>query len=291
MKERRTMKKAVIVSLLIIFMLVSASCASATFMNIEKLNQKQLSVDNTQSNNEKVSNPYGFSWIEVNVTEKYGTIDNPQYRSLPDVNLTLWACGLFIGLPLKWIYYTLWVHGRVDLPTSWPTQKGITDENGYCIIPHVYLGLYRLFACKDGFVDISSGLKGYVKIEMGGSWNNAYFTLTEEGGPWDSQNCQQSSPSEEPMNEYPDFPRNKMILIGNTNTVVIKPGFPRSLNITCEKGDMLIFGGQWKKSGYSTPVYVRFSSKEYTHFIAPEFFGFYKDGHIFGITYGNFQFW
>jgi hypothetical protein len=172
-------------------------------------------------------------------------------------------------------------------PPSWFT--GSTDENGYLVIPHVYLGNYRLFASKEGFVDISSKRHWGVLISMGGAPNEATCTLTAEGGPWDSQSCQQSSPSEEPLGEYPDFPKNKMFMVGHYMTVDEQEskGISRDLYITCDTGDISVFVAKWLKSGYSSWVFARHFSKEYTHFLAPEFFGICRDGQIFGITFGD----
>jgi hypothetical protein len=176
MMKRKTMEKEVIVGLLTIFMLVSVSCASANFIHLEKPSQMQSAVD-AQSNNEKVPNPYGFSFIDVYTQEKYGTKDDPQYRPLPNVSLVLWTCGWFIGLPVDLIDFLRW---RTDEgpPPSWFT--GSTDENGYLVIPHVYLGNYRLFASKEGFVDISSKRHWGILIWMGGAPNGATCTLTAE---------------------------------------------------------------------------------------------------------------
>ena len=93
--------------------------------------------------------------------------------------------------------------------------------------------------------------------------------------------------------EYPDFPKNKMIIIGHYSTVDEQEstGNSRDLHITCEKGDIVIIGGFWAKSGYSSWVYVRFIRDKYTHLHAPEFYGICRDGKIFGISYGEIYFY
>ena len=92
--------------------------------------------------------------------------------------------------------------------------------------------------------------------------------------------------------EYPDFPNNKMIMVGHYSTLDEQEskGISRDLNISCNQGDISVFVGKWSKSGYSSWYYVRFIRDKYTYFHAPTFFGICRDGQIFGISYGDFHY-
>ncbi len=94
------------------------------------------------------------------------------------------------------------------------------------------------------------------------------------------------------LDEYPNFPRNKMVMIGKYTNLEEQGsnGFSRRLNITCERGDIVVFGGQWRKSGYSSWVYVRFIRDNYSYFRVSNFFGVAGNGQIVGITFGDFYF-
>ena len=89
--------------------------------------------------------------------------------------------------------------------------------------------------------------------------------------------------------EYPDFPKNKMFMVGHFTTADEQEskGIFRDLYITCESGDISVFVAKWSKGGYSSWVFSRHFSKEYTYFHAPAFLGMCRDGQIIGITFGD----
>lgn len=92
--------------------------------------------------------------------------------------------------------------------------------------------------------------------------------------------------------EYPDFPKNKMILVGHYSTVDEQEskGISRDLYITCNQGEITVYIAKWWKSGYSSWGYGRHIYDKYTYFHAPAFYGICRDGQIFGISYGEIYF-
>lgn len=221
------------------------------------------------------SNPlYGVGALTVHVNEIFGTIDNPQFRPLEGVlvKVKLLPFGSF----------------------CFPFCRGITNSDGwFCIawqgwMPFpLWIDPTYTIVSKSGFH--AYGSKPYkVNPQLGCWFIDVYFTMAADGSPF----TKQSSHSEEPLGEYPDFPKNKMVLIGKYSSIEEhdSPGISRSFEITCGKGDISVFGGEWKKSGYSSWVYVRFHSKEYVQIKVPKFIGICKDGQISGITFGDFSY-
>lgn len=103
-------------------------------------------------------------------------------------------------------------------------------------------------------------------------------------------NPEKISLNEKQICGYPNFPRDKIVMIGKYQTLEVQGihGFSRKLKIICEEGDILIFGGQWQKSGYSSWYYVLLHSKEYIYFLLPSFVGICRDGKIYGMASGDF---
>jgi len=89
--------------------------------------------------------------------------------------------------------------------------------------------------------------------------------------------------------EYPDFPKNKMVLVGHYSIIDEQEskGISRDLCISCNQGDISVYIAKWWKCGYSSWDYARLIYDKYTYFHAPVFFGICRNGQIFGITYGD----
>lgn len=92
--------------------------------------------------------------------------------------------------------------------------------------------------------------------------------------------------------EYPDFPKNKMVIVGRYSSLNEheSKGISRDLHITCNQGDITVYIAKWWKSGYSSWGYGRHIYDKYIHFHAPRFYGICRDGQIFGISYGEISF-
>jgi hypothetical protein len=159
------------------------SCASVlisfTLVLVTSISTGAVIPDQNMHNGQ--TSPWGSLWIDVYTQEKYGPKDNPQYRPLGNVYLTLWGCGIFIW-PISLLSFLKWRHDG-EVPPSW--SDGPTTNEGYWVIPHIYLGVYRLFASKEGYVDLH--YKWGVVIKMNGNPGSATCTLTAKGSAWDPQ--------------------------------------------------------------------------------------------------------
>jgi hypothetical protein len=164
----RGRRKARYGSILLALTLVSIACTSVgTAIPDHVIHSKQL------------TSPWGSSWIEVYVQEKYGPNDNPEYRPLGNVSLMLWGCAIFFW-PYHLLHFLKWRHDG-EVPSS--GSYGPTTDQGYFVIPHVYLGNYRLFVHKDGYIDLN--YKWGVFVAMDGTPGSATCTLTAKGSAWD----------------------------------------------------------------------------------------------------------
>jgi hypothetical protein len=165
---RRGRRKMRYGTILLALTLVSVTCASVgTAIPDHAMHPNQLTT------------PWGSSWIVVYAQEKYGPKDNPDYRPLGNVTLMLWGCAFFFW-PVQLLSFLKWRHDG-EVPSS--GSHGPTTDEGYFVIPHVYLGNYRLFAHKDGYVDLH--YKWGVFVAMDGTPGSATCMLTAKGSPWD----------------------------------------------------------------------------------------------------------
>jgi hypothetical protein len=169
----REIRKITYASILLVLLLMSVACVSSGTTTPNH-------AGNISVQKEKQTSPWGSSWIDVYVQEKYGPKDNPQYRPLGNVSLTLWGCNRFTGLPTPLFHFLKWRHDGEFYP---PWFEGTTTDQGYFVIPSVYMGCYRLFAFKDGYVDLH--YKWGVVIAMDGTPGSATCTLTAKGSAWD----------------------------------------------------------------------------------------------------------
>lgn len=163
MKKRRVI---CVSALLVLILVLTASISVGT------------SIPNQNIHDGKTS-PWGASYIEVYTQEKYGPKDNPQYRPLGNVSLTLWGCAIFFW-PYHLLNFLKW-RRQGELPQSW--SDGPTTNQGYWVIPSVYIANYRLFAYKEGYVDLHNNWG--VFIQMNGNPGSATCTLTAKGSVWD----------------------------------------------------------------------------------------------------------
>ena len=166
---RKGIRKVSYVSVMLVFTLVMVTSATAGATPNHAVQPKQQ------------TSPYGSSWINVTAKEKYGTKDHPQYRPLGNVTLTLWTCNPIVGLPSPLLQFLKW---RRQDEASKSGSFGPTNDEGKFVITSVYIGSYRLFAHKDGYVDLHS--RWGVSVGMDGNPGSATVTLTAKGSAWDS---------------------------------------------------------------------------------------------------------
>jgi hypothetical protein len=158
-------KKALVLMVFIGGILVLSEFAGAVGTStISSLSQKQLKSQKSES---IISLQYPV--IVTHVRELYGTIDNPQYRWLGDVDVKI------IVIPRWW-------------ETYW---SGITDENGTTDKVKVELGiLYKVIISKDNYSaykDESYHALGPKEIKE----YHVYFTMVEDGSPFVKQSSQE----------------------------------------------------------------------------------------------------
>lgn len=156
------MKKGIIVGFLII-MLVSVSCVSAISVTTSE-HIKQM------TNDEKIKLLWGLNLIYINVKEIYGDTNNPQYRPLSDVKITL-----------KYYSFVLFEFGdKFD---------GYTGEAGFCDFVAMHPGWYTIKATKDGYRDISSGIIRFHVLDAtaAGLEYDVGIILAKNGSPFTKQ--------------------------------------------------------------------------------------------------------
>ena len=118
----------------------------------------------------KIELLWGLSLIYITVKEIFGEIDNPQYRPLPDVEVT--AIGGFPG-----------ILGGIFNKT--------TGEDGECLFYTMGPGVYLIKASKEGYTDISSGIKRFRILKVNPAQVYYFtFTLTEDGSLFVKQSRQ-----------------------------------------------------------------------------------------------------
>ena len=132
--------------------------------------------------------------LVVTLQEIYGTKDNPQYRPLADVTVTA-RC----------------------LDISKTKAQDMTGEKGYCVLGGLRPGLYMVNAKKDGYIDVSSGVKQCRMIIVNAGYTTyVKFTLAENGSPWDQQTTQTKEPDKLPTSITLKTPSSKETNIETT---------------------------------------------------------------------------
>ena len=181
MAKRREAEKCVIVSLLIIFMLMPISFASADFTK-EGTKYQQNIVGELQTFEKLLPKDkeslWGTSSIIVYVTEIFGTVDNPQYRPLSDVTVRIRA--------------SIFENGGFYL---FPFSKGQTDDGGCYSIswqsplysPFIFSHSNLIMISKEGYHAYASKSYQILWRTPGGYDERLYFTMAADGSPFTKQ--------------------------------------------------------------------------------------------------------
>jgi hypothetical protein len=180
MAKRREVEKCVIISLLVIFMLMPISFASADFTK-EGTKYQQNIVGELQTFEKLLPKDKGLLWgtaaIIVYVTEIFGTIDTPQYRPLSDVTVKIRA--------------SLSEYGGLYL---FPFSKGQTGDGGcYMILwqgpcpPFLFSRSNLVIISKEGYHAYSSKPYQICRTPGGGTDERLYFTMAADGSPFTKQ--------------------------------------------------------------------------------------------------------
>ena len=178
MAKRREVEKCVIVSLLIIFMLMPISFASADFTK-EGTKYQQNIVGELQTFEKLLPKDKELLWataaIIVYVTEIFGTVDNPQYRPLSGVTIKIRA--------------SLFEYGGFYL---FPFSKGQTSGGCYMCLwqgfpPFLFSQSNLVMISKEGYHAYSSKPYQICRTPGSGSDVRLYFTMAEDGSPFTKQ--------------------------------------------------------------------------------------------------------
>jgi hypothetical protein len=165
----KKMKKILILA--IVGILVFSGIGTAGITSEPLTSHKQMQCQRLE-NKEKLQ----FAYINVHVKEIYGTFDNPQYRPLANVEVTIEQSTWIFFWELEW--------------------KGTTNENGTTgdiLLNNGEANTFKTTITKEGYHAYGCLPFHIDYFEPGVFFIDVYFTMADDNGPFIKSVSQQSS--------------------------------------------------------------------------------------------------